>query len=180
MLNSIEIPNFTIINQETNQLNQLETNLRNRLVPAINKIQENSPNSFDKISSIITLLVDYLTKPKLEVLTLLNGNLASYPESKEKGVSRYITDAVLKGSNARHIIVFSGIAIVSFLASYVDFYYLASSASDAFALGVGSCIGIVAVYAGYLALIGSRSGTQKSSLIPKSVSLSSKPTYAFF
>jgi hypothetical protein len=153
LLNSIEIPNFTIINQETNQLNQLETNLRNRLVPSIAKIQKNNPDANEKISSILAILVDYLTAPKLDVLTILNGDLASLPESNEKGVSRYVTDAVLKRSNARHIFVFSGIAVVSFIASYVDFYYLAASASDAFALGVGSCIEIIAVYAAYLALI---------------------------
>ena len=154
LLNSTELPNFTIINQETNQLNQLETNLRNRLVPSIAKIQKNNPDAKEKSVQIIALLVDYLIKPKLDILTLLNGNLASLPESKEKGVFGYVSNAVLKRSNARHIFVFSGIAVVSFLASYVDFYYLAASASDAFALGVGSCIGIIAVYAAYLALIG--------------------------
>ena len=154
LLTSTELPNLTIINEETTQLVQLETNLRNRLVPSIVKMQKNNPDANEKISSIIATLVDYLTKPKLGTLTLLNSNLVTLPESKEKGVSRYITDAVLKRSNARHVFVFSGIAVVSFLASYVDFYYLVASASDAFTLGIGTCIGIVAVYVTYLGLTG--------------------------
>ena len=122
-------------------------------MPSIIKIQRNNPDANERISSIIASLVDYLIKPKIDVLTLLNDNLAKLPEDKEKSASHFVTDAVLKRSNALHTFVFSGIVAISFLASYVDFYYLAARASDAFALGVGSCIGIVAVYAAYLALI---------------------------
>ena len=98
------------------------------------------------------MLVDYFSKPKLDALILLNSSLSSLPESEEKGISHHITDVVLKRSNARHVLIFSGVTVASFLASYVDFYYLMASASDAFTLGIGTCIGLVAVYVAYLGL----------------------------
>lgn len=153
MLTSTAIPNIAIINEEATQLRLLKINVRNRLIPSIKEIQKNNLKTIEIIYSTIDGLIDYLSKPKLGSLVSLNSFFESLPESVgKKGLFNRIEDAVLKRSNLRHVFVLSGVAVISIFVSYVDINYLAATAQGAFTLGVGSFIGIAAIYVTYLGL----------------------------
>jgi hypothetical protein len=99
-------------------------------------------------------LVGYSFKPNLESLVLLNGDLSKLPGKTRKDLFHYITDAILKRSTLSHVFVLSGIIVLSFFVSYLDTNWFSASGHEAFTLGIGTFIGLVAIYVAYLGLTG--------------------------
>jgi len=153
LLGSTGFPYVSIIRDAASQLWQFRRNLETRLIPLIRRpLDRTDTKSAEDVCSILTALVDYLSKPQLVGLVALNGRMSSLPQVTEKNIFEDFKDILFKRSNLRHTVVFSFFAIFASLVYYVDINYFGATMNTAFELGLMFFVGIVAIYVTYLGL----------------------------
>jgi len=145
LLGEIEFPNVSIVREEAIQLWHLRNNLKKKLIPLMRKSDGN-------VHSLLIALVDYLSRPILPSLVMLNTMMTSLPEIRERSIFLDVISAFFKSSNLRHmeIVLVSGIAAL--LIYYMDLNYFNASLHEAFALGIVSLIALITLYVTYLGL----------------------------
>lgn len=143
LLGQITFPNLAIVTEESVQYGQLHINLRTRLLPLLRRNNGNT-------HTLLTTLVDYFSKPELSSLVDLNKTIGFLPEIKERNIYLYLRSAFLKRSNLRHIGIALGSSLVALLIYHLDLNYFGASLPDAFALGIGSLLALIAMYITYL------------------------------
>jgi hypothetical protein len=145
LLGQITIPKVTILKEESVQLLHMWNNLRNRLIPLMRRNPENAV-------SLLDALLDYLSRPELPRLVMLNRTMESIPEIVERNIYLDVKNALIKRSNLRHITMFALFTLVAFVIYNVHQIYFNASADSAFQLCLMLWIGLVGIYVSYLGL----------------------------
>jgi hypothetical protein len=147
------IPNIYVLSEEAQQMKDFKRNLERKLIPAIKKSRgEKDKEILDTSRATLRAMVEHLARPELVKLQLLNDGMSSLPEITERGIYVRVKTTISQPSNLKHILAIGLAAILSFAAAYADIVIFSATEHDAYALGIYSLIGIVGVYATFVAL----------------------------